>query len=201
MFHRIFFFVNWVCLMNKLLLLCLTFFPLVVCAELTYEELEKISTSPEQLKGHFEQEKYISGLSVSLKSSGNFSYQRGQALDWQTMVPIQHELVMTRETITNRQGENELIRLDVSSNPALQVISELFFSVLTAEWQGLERFFKLSSGSNENGQWIAELLPIDTVITQFVDRVTLQGDSLLREVTIYEKSGDYTKIRFDDLSQ
>ena len=187
--------------MNKLLLLCLTFFPLVVCAELTYEELEKISTSPEQLKGHFEQEKYISGLSVSLKSSGNFSYQRGQALHWQTMVPIQHELVMTRETITNRQGENELIRLDVSSNPALQVISELFFSVLTAEWQGLERFFKLSSGSNENGQWIAELLPIDTVITQFVDRVTLQGDSLLREVTIYEKSGDYTKIRFDDLSQ
>lgn len=187
--------------MNKLLIACLVFFPAVVCAELTYSELEELSTTPESLRGQFVQEKYISNLSVSLKSSGNFSYQRDQALHWQTMEPVQHELEMTRDSIINKQGSNELVYLDVNSNPAIQVISELFFSVLTAEWQGLERFFKLSSGSNVNGQWEAELLPIDAVITQFSDRVTLQGDSLLREVTIYEKSGDYTKIKFDNLSQ
>lgn len=201
---RVYFSKSWVCKVNKLLLACLTFLafsPIVVCAELSYGELEKLSTTPEKLKGHFVQEKYISNLSISLKSSGNFSYQRGEALQWQTMEPIQHKLIMTRESIINKQGENELVHLNVNTNPAIQVISELFFSVLTAEWQGLERFFKLSSGKNVNGQWAAELLPIDNVITQFTDRVTLQGDALLREVTIYEKNGDYTKIQFDNLSQ
>ncbi len=187
--------------MNKLIFLCLFLFSALVKAELSFEQLNDITSTPDQLSGQFNQEKYIADLAVSLKSSGHFSYQRDQVMHWQTMQPIEHELVMTRQTMTNRQGDNELIRLELNSNPSLQVISELFFSVLTAEWQGLAQYFKLSSASNNNGQWQAELLPIDTVIAQFANRVSLQGNSLLHEVTIYEKNGDYTKIQFDNLNQ
>jgi len=176
-------------------ILCL---PFSVYAELSFKQLEAISTTPEKLQGSFKQEKYLSHLEVSLNSSGTFSYQRGLAIHWYTLEPIQNELIMTENSIINRQGDKELVNLDGRSNPAIALLSEIFFAVLTAQWQQLASHFELSG--EENGkQWRAELIPKDKMINQFADKIVLRGDSLLREIVLYESNGDHTTIHFDDL--
>lgn len=178
----------------------LLFVPASSYADITFEELNKLSISPAYLQGKFVQEKYLAELDASLKSSGVFNYQRRSSIRWETIEPIQNVLLMTPESITNSQGGNELITMQVDSNPVVTILSDIFFSVLTAEWEQLATYFSLS-GSSIEGRWQVELIPSDKTIMQVVSRVQLTGDTLLRELIFFEKNGDKTTIKFDELSQ
>jgi len=186
--------------MRRYLFAVLFLVPMLAQAELTFEQLDELSMSPENLTGDFKQEKYLSSLDASLASSGVFNYQRETSIRWQTLLPIQNELLMTPTAIVNSQGGKELVRLETDSNPAVTVFSEILFSVLTAEWGKLASYFELSGGV-EGVQWVAQLVPIDKTVMPVVSRVELKGDVLLREVILHEASGDRTTIRFDNLNQ
>ncbi|MBY4676116.1 outer membrane lipoprotein carrier protein LolA [Marinobacterium arenosum] len=181
-------------------LILMLLLPLSACAGFTYDQLEKVTVSPAHLDGHFTQEKYLSALDASLVSTGVFSYQRGRSIRWETLEPIKNELLMTPESIINRQGGQELLQLETASNPVVKVLSEIFFAVLTADWAKLSGYFDLS-GTLEGSQWTAELVPTDSAVRQVVTRVELKGDSLLREVVLHENGGNRTAIRFDSLSR
>ncbi len=192
--------------MKSVLLICLLLVPVITQAGLSFEQLEQLSRSPSTLNGHFNQTKYLSALDVTLSSSGVFSYQRGSAIRWETRQPIQNTLLMTPASIINRQGEQELMRLEMEENPAARVLGEIFFAVLTAEWQTLAAYFVLEGelgdaleGEWEGTQWHAVLRPVDSSVLQVVSRVDLVGDDLLREVVLHEQGGNRTTIRFDSL--
>jgi len=172
-------------------------FPLVVQAEITFTQLAQISTTPEVLQGRFSQEKYLGALDAALTSTGVFAYQRGKSIRWEILEPIQNELVMTPTTITNQQGNDELLRLDMGTNPTAAVMGEIFFSVLTAEWEKLSDYFELS-GEIEGQQWHAVLVPVDQTVMQIFNRIELKGGSLLRVIILHENSGDRTTIHLDN---
>ena len=52
----------------------------------------------------------------------------------------------------------------------------------------------------EDGQWHAELVPVDKTVQQLVSRVELKGGALVREIILHESSGDRTAIHFDRLN-
>lgn len=178
----------------------LSLLPYAVYAELSFEQLENITKNPTGLEGQFVQEKYLAALETSFISSGKFSYQRGVSVRWETLKPVQSEMLMTPEAISNTQGGRELMRIETKSNPAVTLFNEMFFSVLTAEWQKLSAYFELS-GKVEDGYWRAELLPVDKTVKQVISRVELKGEALVHEIILYEGSGDRTTIHFSDLSQ
>jgi len=187
--------------MNKALLLCgLLLVSTVSYGDLSFDDLSKLSTAPEYLEGKFSQNKYLMELDANLESSGQFNYQRGKSIKWETIEPIQNILLMTPQSITNSQGENEIVSLQADSNPAVTILSDIFFSVLTAEWQQLAAYFTLS-GTVEDDQWQVELVTSDKAVMQVVERVQLTGDTLLRELIFFEKNGDQTTIKFSDLIQ
>lgn len=177
--------------------LCLL--PYAVYAELSFEQLERITKNASSLEGSFIQEKYLAALDASLYSSGIFSYQRGKSVRWETLKPIQSEMLMTPTSITSNQGGQQLMHMETASNPAITLFNEIFFSVLTAEWGKLSSYFKLS-GNVEAGQWRAELVPVDKAVMQVVSRVELKGDALVREIILYESGGDRTTIHFDNMN-
>jgi len=169
-------------------------------AEISIEQLNKIVTAPEYLEGRFSQEKYLSELDATLSSSGVFSYQRDKSIRWETIEPIQNILMMSPQNIINMQGGIEIAKMDLKSNPAVAIFSDIFFSVLTAEWDTLSTYFSLSGALAEQ-QWQVELIPVDKTMMQVMSRVALKGDTLLRELIFYEKNGDRTIIHFENLSQ
>lgn len=168
-------------------------------AEISFEQLNAIAATPETLTGQFRQQKYLSELGATLDSSGVFSYRRNESIRWETLAPIQNVLTLTPKSIIGSQGEHEVLRLDAKSNPVIGVLSDVFFSVLTAKWDNLAAYFSLS-GVSENG-WAVELTPIDTTVMQLMEKVILKGDGLIRELTVYEKNGDTTTIYFENLIQ
>ncbi len=179
------------------ILLCLS--PFAVGADLSFDQLERISKNPPGLEGRFTQEKHLAALDTSLHSSGIFSYQRGKFVRWETLKPIQSEMLMTPTSISNKQGGQELMRMETQSSPAVALFNEIFFSVLTAEWGKLSAYFKLT-GNIEGGQWHAELVPLDNTVKQVVSRVELKGDALVREIILHESDGDRTTIHFENLN-
>ena len=171
-------------------------FPLVVHAEITFTQLAEISTTPETLQGQFSQEKYLGALDTVLISTGVFTYQRGKSIRWEILEPIRNELVMTPTTITSTQGDDELLRLDKGANPTAAVMGEIFFAVLTAEWEELADYFELS-GEIEGGKWHAVLVPVEQAVKQIFSRIELKGEGLLRVIILYENGGDRTTIHLD----
>ncbi len=171
---------------------------LSVAEGLTFALLEELTVSPAQLEGRFSQHKYLSSMDILLTSRGEFEYQRGKFIRWETLDPIQNELLVTPTAIVSRQGEQNLMQLGTESNPAVAVFSEIFFSVLTADWTKLAENFELF-GRVDGEQWLAELQPLNDSINQVVSGVTLKGDSLLREVILNESGGDTITIQFEYL--
>lgn len=187
--------------MNKLFFaFCFLLLPVVSVASISYEKLNKLVATPTYLSGKFTQDKYLSELDTTLHSSGVFSYQRGESIRWETIEPIKNVLIMTPQRIINSQGDKVIISLDVTSNPVIAALSDIFFSVITAEWDALSAYF-LMSGTLAESAWNVNLVPIDETMLQVVERVTLKGDSLLRELIFYEKNGDQTVIFFDALTE
>ncbi|MFT5658524.1 MAG: hypothetical protein ACI9KN_001805 [Gammaproteobacteria bacterium] len=169
-------------------------------ADISFDQLARVSTAPDFLKGRFSQQKYLQALDASLLSSGEFEYSRGRFIRWNTLAPIQNELTMTPTTIVNKQANQASQTLDVKTNPTVAVLSDILFSVLTAEWGKLSTYFELK-GKIVDDQWQASLQPTDASVAQFVDHVELQGDGFLRRIVFFEKGGDRTTIDFENLSQ
>jgi len=186
--------------MNKKFLTLLLLLPLKCYADFNLQQLTDISQSPEILSGQFIQEKYLAELDINLSSSGKFEYKKNKVIQWQTLEPIENLLTMTPQSIISQQGKQTLLDLQADSNPLVSLLSELFFSVLTAQWQDLALYFTFT-GSIDDGCWKIELVPKDATFTQVINRIELQGDSLLRQLTFYEINGDHTEITFIKLSQ
>jgi hypothetical protein len=168
--------------------------PTLVQSEISYGQLTQFSLSPEVLEGSFRQEKYLVALDATLISTGVFTYQRGKSIRWEILEPIQSLMMMTPTAVSTKQGDQELMRLDANSNPVAGVIGEIFFAVLTSDWEKLAPYFALS-GTNEGQQWHAVLLPLDQTVAQAFSRIELKGKELLEEIVLHEKSGDRTTIR------
>ncbi len=170
--------------------------PFIAGAEITFAQLAKISMTPEKLEGRFSQEKYLSALDAALVSTGVFDYQRGKSIRWAILEPIQNELLMTPDGITSQQDKGQLLQLDGGTNPTAAILGEIFFAVLTAEWEKLAEYFELS-GSIDGNRWHAVLVPLDRTARQVFSRIELKGEDLLREIVLHETSGDRTTIRLD----
>lgn len=167
--------------------------PQAVQAEISYDQLAQFSLTPKILEGSFNQEKYIATLDTTLISTGVFTYRRDKSIRWEILEPIHNQLLMTPSAISSKAENRELMRLDANSNPVAQVISEIFFAVLTADWEKLAPHFELS-GTVEGLLWHAVLLPLDPAVAQIFSRVELKGQTLLEKIVLHEKSGDRTTI-------
>ncbi len=165
-------------------------------SEISFERLAQLVVTPAELQGSFRQQKYLATLDTSLTSSGHFSLRRGELIHWQITEPIENELLITPSGLSSRQGDEELLRLDAGSNPAVGVMGEIMFALLSAEWQRLARYFELS-GEIAGQQWHVQLQPRDAVIAQLFERVELRGEELLQVIVLHESSGDITTIYLD----
>jgi len=165
---------------------------------MSFDTLEQQTRSPETLKGIFSQEKYLSAFELTLNSSGHFVYQKGRSIHWQTLEPVANELILTPDSIVNRQDGEELMRLEAKEGATIGIFSQIFFSVMTANWAQLERYFSLQ-GESDGEHWQVELTPTDIRFLQVIQKVELSGRELMEQVVLHEQNGDRTLIRFSEL--
>ena len=182
--------------MKQLLIgLCL-FLPLsTVYADLSFPQLNELTKPATQLSGNFSQSKYLKLLDASIESSGVFEYQRNSTIRWITEKPVSNELIMTNTHIVNKQGNQELVKIDLQEAGSAKLFHELLFSVLTAEWNHLASLFTVR-GSIKGESWVAILAPKDDRVKTLVESIELEGASMVDQIILVENGGNVTTIRF-----
>lgn len=186
--------------MKSLIIFLIGFLPVFANAEFDIKKLNAVTNSPDYLQGKFIQQKYLQDFDMSIESNGTFHYSKNERVHWQTLEPIENLVVMTPNSIVSSQGNTQVMSLQADTNPVVTLLSDLFFSVLTSQWQNLETYFSLTG--EVNGQvWKVQLVPKDATLAQAITRVELQGEKHLKFLKFFESNGDYTEINFIELSQ
>lgn len=186
-------------MIGRLLLILLISLP-AWCSAADFSQFKALTETPDILRGQFVQSKYISALETELESSGTFAYHRGTSIEWRTLMPIENILTLTPTRMVTSQGDKEFSRLESDGNPAVAIFSNIFFGVMTAEWEQLAEYFSMRL-ELDGAHWLVTLLPKNSTIEQVVMKVELRGDKWLRDVRVYEAGSDLTHIRFIDLQQ
>lgn len=186
--------------MMRVLLLLITLGLSWSAAAIDFAELARITATPATLSGQFQQTKTLKALDTSITSSGHFSYVRNQQINWVTERPLQSEITMTPNGIRSRQNGEVVMELGGDKQPAVKLMSDILFSVLTADWQALKQHFSMT-GNIDGDNWDIELTPLTDELQSAVSRIHLTGARYLQQVDLTEASGDQVRITFDGLAE
>ena len=144
------------------------------------------------VKGSFEQEKVLSRLNRSLKSSGYFIIDAAQGMVWDTIEPFASTLVLGKDYLAQGRPGVQKTVLSAAGNETFIRMAEVISAVFSGRSQELlDNFEVFYSGAP--AAWELGLLPIDKAITSFAGRITMAGDSAIRSITVYEQNGDAIK--------
>jgi hypothetical protein len=156
---------------------------------------ERLADAP-VLRGQFEQRKTVKGFRQPLVSRGDFLVARQRGVVWRTREPFGATLVLTRDRLISRQADGNVAQqLESGHEPAVQLISELMFALLSVDLTLLAQRFTVE-GELLGGQgWHLLLTAKEAALAQWVTRVELTGERQVRLVQWQDAQGDSTLIR------
>jgi outer membrane lipoprotein-sorting protein len=145
------------------------------------------------IRGNFEQEKTLSRLERSLKSSGIFIIAAGQGMVWDTVKPFPSTLTLGRDFMIQSRPGGQRTVLSAQGNETFLRMAEVLSAVFSGNAQGLLDNFAIYYSGGVSGDtvvWELGLSPLDKAINSFAERIVMKGDAAIRSIQIYEQNGD-----------
>jgi hypothetical protein len=141
------------------------------------------------VRGDFEQEKILSRLGRSLKSSGCFIIASELGMVWDTARPFPSTLVLGNDYFVQSRPGGQRTILSAAGNETFLSMAEVISAVFSGNIRGLlENFEVFYSGTPS--AWELGLVPANMAIASFAGRIIMQGDSAIRSIIIHEQNGD-----------
>ena len=141
------------------------------------------------VRGNFEQEKILSRLNRSLKSSGNFIIAAGLGMVWDTVKPFPSTLTLGKDYIIQSRSGGQKTVLSAQGNETFLRMAEVISAVFSGNSQGLIDNFRVYFSGNISA-WELGLIPRDTAIGVFAEKIIMKGSATIRSILIYEQNGD-----------
>lgn len=136
-------------------------------------------------QGQFVQEKHLKVLSQPFVTKGNYHYQQNLGLIWHTQQPVDNEINITTEGVSERQPDGQYKTLSNNSQ-----FSELLLALFSGEQQKLEQQFTLQRHENT-----LTLIPKSEQIARVILKITLLLDEgEIQQIVLHEPEGNYTNI-------
>jgi outer membrane lipoprotein-sorting protein len=154
------------------------------------------------VQGKFEQEKTLSKLNRSLKSSGNFIIAAGMGMVWDTVKPFPSTLTLGKNyLIQSRPGGQKTI-LSAQGNETFLSMAEIISAVFSGNSRGLLDNFKVyysgGAGGLADAAWELGLSPQNNAIGAFAEKIIMKGDTAIMSIIIYEQNGDTIQYIFSN---
>jgi hypothetical protein len=141
------------------------------------------------ITGNFEQEKYLSRLDRSLKSSGAFIITADMGMVWDTAKPFPSTLTLGKDYLIQSRPGGQKTVLGAQGNETFIRMAEVLSAVFSGRSQGLlDNFEVYYSGSP--AAWELGLSPREKAIGSFAEKIIMRGDTAIKSIMIYEQSGD-----------
>lgn len=147
------------------------------------------------VRGEFSQRKYLHELPQPLVSSGEFLVARGIGIDWHTRVPFDSDLLLTPQSMVQRDGGAEAMRVDASTQPGLGAVEQVFDALFALDTPKLAERFTLYGLRGKDG-WTLGLKPRDAALAKMIDSVVIGGSEQPQRIVLHETGGDRTEIIF-----
>ena len=141
------------------------------------------------VQGNFEQEKTLSRLNRTLKSSGNFIIASGFGMVWDTVKPFPSTLTLGKDYIIQSRAGGQKTVLNAQGNETFLRMAEVISAVFSGNSQGLLDNFEVYYSGGASA-WELGLNPKNTAIGTFAEKIIMKGDTAIRSITIYEQNGD-----------
>jgi hypothetical protein len=141
------------------------------------------------VRGSFEQEKILSRLNRSLKSSGNFIIAAGLGMVWDTVKPFPSTLTLGKDYIIQSRSGGQKTVLSAQGNETFLRMAEVISAVCSGNSQGLIDNFTVYFSGNA-AAWEIGLSPRNTSIGAFAEKIIMKGSAAIRSILIYEQNGD-----------
>lgn len=132
---------------------------------------EKITS----IQSDFTQDKYVSVMASSMKSSGKFYYQKSDKVKLEYQVPFKQDLVMNGNKLMMKTGNNPMI-MDAAANPMMAELKKVITACMSGNIANMGENYKMSyfvDGSN----YLIEIVPLSADIKKFAERVDLYLDA------------------------
>ena len=181
-----------------LLAVLLTMSVFAVQAAAPIAEIQAILEKPKILCGNFNQTKELVGIKKPLLSQGRFCIDANKGVLWRTITPFPNTLRLTRDEISQIQGNQTTMRLDANQEPVVRMINSVLFSLLAGDFSQLDNIFILN-GDIKNKHWQVRLKAHDASLAKVIGNISLEGDKHVRKVIISEFNGDHTIITFSNI--
>ncbi len=153
----------------------------------------------ETLRGRVTQEKRLEMFQDTVVSKGRFAYRRPDQLRWELTEPVASGFVITGSSGRRWHGltgKTEAFALE--SDPMMRVVAGQILASVRADFTPLQKEYRVSVAAETPMTLLLEPL----IPNAFVERVTVafsKGSEHVETVTIREKGGDQTTIRFTEV--
>lgn len=190
--------------MNKALaVLCLTFCGLIGTAFVNAAETAEsqfgaqvalsipsaLLEAKDHMQGTFTQQRHISVLSMPLRSSGEFNFDKTDGLIWQTLSPINNTVKINRDqgVLAGSTAKG------FTAVPASHMLAEIFLGVFSGDLASLEQLFAIEPVATDGG-WRIKLTPTLAAMQDYIDVIYLNGEQEISAINLHEKNGDRSDI-------
>ena len=142
------------------------------------------------VRGVFEQEKTLSRLGRSLKSSGNFLIAADLGMVWDTVSPFPSTLTLGKDYLVQSRPGGQRTILSAQGNETFIRLADVISTLFSGHSRGLLDNFAVFF--IDGAVWELGLTPIDRAIGTFAERIIMTGDRAIRTIEIHEQNGDTT---------
>ncbi len=152
------------------------------------------------VRGRFVQRRHLAGLTRPLESSGTFVFARGTGIDWHTLQPFDSQFLLTGSRITQRDEGGVSLQIEAAEQPALAVVSRVFFALFELDLGKLSQDFELYGEQVGDGGWVLGLKPRTDALGGVFRQATVRGAAAVSRLTLEDGNGDASEIEFHDVS-
>ena len=150
-------------------------------------------TKARAVRGKFVQRRYLADLARPLESSGKFLFARDAGIEWHTELPFDSQFLMAESGITQRDEGGVTLSIKASEQPALAVVSRVFFALFALDLDALSHDFELYGEPRGSG-WVLGLKPRAGALGSVFRQAIVSGDASVERVVLEDGNGDRSEI-------
>ena len=150
-------------------------------------------TKARAVRGKFVQRRYLADLARPLESSGKFLFARDAGIEWHTELPFDSQFLMADSGITQRDEGGVTLSIKASEQPALAVVSRVFFALFALDLDALSHDFELYGEPRGSG-WVLGLKPRAGALGSVFRQAIVSGDASVERVVLEDGNGDRSEI-------
>jgi hypothetical protein len=150
------------------------------------------------VRGRFVQRRYLTDLAQPLESRGSFLFARGAGIEWHTEQPFDSQFLLTDAGITQRDEGGVSLHVTAADQPALAVVSRVFFALFALDLPALSHDFELY-GEARGAGWVLGLKPRANALGSVFRQALVSGGASVERVVLEDGNGDRSEIELSNV--